>query len=116
MSIGKDVHCAWCRKPIDPGRYHSGAGELFCSDVCLLRFYKENLSNIVGHVISEEDIKRIEQSTGNKRRELLREIHLRMMGGVETSNLSKHLDSVSDDQGNFNKSDLEKWIEDNKED
>lgn len=81
------IKCAWCKKSINSGNYISGASQIFCSDVCLLRFYKEELPNLVGHVITDEDIQEIEQSTGEKRRELYEKISSRMMEGIDSSKI-----------------------------
>ena len=91
------MNCAWCKKSIQAGEHISGAGYDFCTDVCLLRFYKEELPNFVGHVITDEDIHEIERATGQKRKELYEKITLRMMDGVESSNFMQTIIKASDD-------------------
>jgi len=62
------MKCQTCKNKIDGG-YISAVGQVFCSDVCHLRFWKEEMPNLGGRWIDEEDIEKIRKLSGEERKE-----------------------------------------------
>lgn len=78
------MQCSYCKKEIS-GNSISFADRDFCSDVCQLRFYKEELPNLGGDMITDEEILELEQTSGDKRRDLYEWITLRNMERFDQS-------------------------------
>jgi hypothetical protein len=79
--------CAWCKKVINPDSFISFVDRGFCSDACQLRFYKEELPNMGGSAITDEDIKNVGLLSGDERRDLIEDIFNRTMEGLESGKI-----------------------------
>ena len=62
------MKCATCGKQIGNGRI-SAAGQDFCSDICHLRFWKEEIPNLGGRWITGENLKELKRLTGQARQD-----------------------------------------------
>ncbi len=60
-------NCATCRNKIT-GVHISAAGKDFCSDVCHLRFWKDEMPNLGGRLITDEDISNLDSLVGESRK------------------------------------------------
>lgn len=67
------MRCATCKKDI-VGDGISAARRDFCSDVCHLHFWKEEMPNLGGRWISDENIQKLEQLHGQQREEFYNKI------------------------------------------
>ena len=85
------MNCSWCKKSINKDEYISGGGGVFCSEVCLLRFYKDEFPNLGGDAITESDIRAIEQATGEERSRLHSAVMLKFMNRIGSSNFMQYL-------------------------
>ncbi len=81
------IKCAWCKKPINVKNYISFVGRWFCCNACQLRFYREELPNLGGNTITDEDIKNVELSNGDKLRDLIKDIFNRTTKGLESGKI-----------------------------
>lgn len=88
------MKCTYCKKEIADGPILF-AGYDFCSDVCQIRFYKEEMPNLGGEMITDEEIQELEQSSGEKRRDLYEKITLRNMGRFDQSKFMKWINEKS---------------------
>lgn len=61
------MKCATCGNNIGSTSV-SAAGKDFCSDVCHLRFWKDEMPNLGGRWITDEDIVKVEQLSGEDRK------------------------------------------------
>lgn len=68
------MNCATCGRKIKSDNRISAIQRDFCSDVCHLRFWKEELPNMGGQTITDQDIKKIEQLKGDERKDFYNEI------------------------------------------
>ena len=94
------MKCAYCKKEINENPI-SFADRDFCSDVCQLRFYKEELPNLGGDMIADEEIQELDQSSGDKRRDLYEKITLRNMERFDQSKFMKKLKEKSHNEWVF---------------
>ncbi len=62
------MKCDTCKKDIN-GNSILAAGKEFCSDVCHLRFLKDEMPNLGGSWISEEMIQELDKLSGTEREE-----------------------------------------------
>lgn len=88
------MNCAFCKKSIGSNSYISFANQEFCSDVCQLKFYKEEMPNLGGSAISDEDIVKVERSSGDERRQLIDNIFTRTMSALESG---KFMQAISNE-------------------
>ena len=68
------MQCATCGKQIESGGISALGGQDFCSDICHLRFWKEEMPNLGGRWISDEDMQKLEQLQGQEREEFYHKI------------------------------------------
>lgn len=68
------MQCATCYKNIF-GKSILAAGEEFCSDVCHLRFLKDEMPNLGGCWISDEMIKELNKQSGQEREDHYKNIN-----------------------------------------
>ncbi len=61
------MKCQTCNNEIK-GAYISAVRQVFCSDVCHLQFWREEMPNLGGRWIDEEDIKKISKLSGDERK------------------------------------------------
>lgn len=84
------MKCTYCKKEIiDSPILFSGYD--FYSDVCQLRFYKEEMPNLGGEFITDEEIKELEKATGKGRGDLYEKISLRNTERFNQSNFMKYI-------------------------
>ncbi len=67
------MDCENCGNKI-VGQSISAAQKDFCSDICHLKFWKEEMPNLGGHWIDNEDIQQLEKLTGQARKDKYNEI------------------------------------------
>lgn len=84
------MKCVYCKKEISDSPILF-AGHDFCSDVCQLRLYKEEMPNLGGEFITDEEIKELEQATGERRSDLYEKISLRNAERFNQSNFMKYI-------------------------
>ena len=60
------MNCAFCKKKI-MGNSISVTGRDFCSDICHLRFWKDEMPNLGGRWISDENLAELEYLNGQER-------------------------------------------------
>ena len=61
------MKCATCGKQIEDNGISALGGRDFCSDICHLRFWKDEMPNLGGRWIGDENLKELEQLTGQIR-------------------------------------------------
>lgn len=86
----RNMKCAYCKKEITENPILF-AGYDFCSDVCQLRFYKEEMPNLGGEFITDEEIKELEQAMDERRDDLYEKISLRNMERFNQSKFMSYL-------------------------
>ena len=94
------MKCAYCKKDINENSI-SFADRDFCSDVCHLRFYKEEMPNLGGDMITNEEIQELERSSKSNRRNLYEKITLRNMERFDQSKFMENLKAKSSSQWVF---------------
>lgn len=67
------MNCENCGNKI-VGQNISAAQKDFCSDICHLKFWKEEMPNLGGRWIEEEDIQKLKKLSGKEREEKYNEI------------------------------------------
>ena len=67
------MKCATCDKEIKDGSI-SAADRDFCSDICHLHFWKDEMPNLGWNFISDEILQKLEQLTGQNRKDQYNEI------------------------------------------
>ena len=77
-----EMICAQCKKEIT-GIMISAADHYFCSDVCHLRFWKEEMPNLGGRWISDEHIKKAEELEGQERRDFYNKIVMAIVNNFD---------------------------------
>ncbi len=92
------MKCDTCKK--DMGRESIlAAGHEFCSDICHLRFLKDEMPNLGGVWISEEMIQELNKLSGQERKDQYNEINKFMLDHMTDSPFfSKLKYSDSDDE------------------
>lgn len=90
------MNCAQCSKPIESSSYISFASRVFCSDVCQLRFHKDELPNLGGEAITDEDIKRLAEASGRERDELRQELFLKASKALEEGGIMQKIHKAAD--------------------
>lgn len=91
------MNCALCRKSINSKSYISFTNREFCSDICQLKFYKEEIPNLGGSAVTDEDIIKVEQSSGDERRELIEDIFNRTMNAFESGKFIQALKNKAEE-------------------
>ena len=94
------MKCAYCKKEIS-GNSISFAERDFCSDICQLKFYREEMPNLGGDMINDEEIRELERASGEKRQELYGQITLRNMERFDQSKFMKQLKDKSSNEWIF---------------
>lgn len=69
----KEHYCETCKRKIEDEVLLATKKE-FCSDVCYLRYWKEEMPNFGGRWITDENIKELEQLTGQARQDKYNQI------------------------------------------
>lgn len=93
------MYCANCKKEVIEN-YISAAGKEFCSDVCHLRFLKDEMPNLGGVWISEEMIQELDKLSGQERKDQYNEINKFILDHMIDSpffSKLKHSDSEDED-------------------
>ena len=62
------IVCQTCERETNMVRL-SAAGQYFCSDVCHLRFWKDNMPNLGGKWITDRNIAKVGSLEGEERKE-----------------------------------------------
>ena len=76
--------CQNCKNKIG-GSHISAVGQVFCSDVCHLRFWREEMPNLGGRWIDEEDIEKIEKLSGEDRKEAYNKLNRFILDNLDTT-------------------------------
>lgn len=84
------MNCATCKKEIN-GAPILAVDRSFCSDVCHLRFWKDELPNLGGRWISDEDIQRLQRLHGEEREEEYSRIVSFILNHLDSSPLMLNL-------------------------
>ncbi len=84
------MRCTTCGNEII-GYPISAARQYFCSDICHLRFWKDELPNLGGRWISEEDIKRVQKLGEPERKEEYYRISAFILNHLNSSTLMLRL-------------------------
>lgn len=93
------MHCAWCNNAINSKNYISFASRCFCSDVCQLRFHKQELPTIgCGDAITDDDINAIENASGEERKRLRQKLFLKTSKAFEESDFIEKLRKGAEDK------------------
>ena len=76
------MNCATCQRKII-GSSISAANRDFCSDICHLRFWKDEMPNLGGRWISDENLQKLEQLQGKEREGLYSKIVTSIMDNFD---------------------------------
>ncbi|MEK7578501.1 MAG: hypothetical protein AAB456_02175 [Patescibacteria group bacterium] len=68
------MECAACKNKITEGSI-SAVDRDFCSDICHLRFWKDEMPNLGGNFISDEMIEELDKLAGQERKDQYNEIN-----------------------------------------
>ena len=84
------MKCANCEKE---KAIISAAGKHFCSDVCHLRFWKEEMPNLGGQWIDEEDILMLDKLSGEPRKRAYDKLVMFILNNFENTSLMLRMKS-----------------------
>lgn len=80
----KEHYCETCKRKIENEVLLATKKE-FCSDICYLRYWKEEMPNFGGRWITDENIKEVEQLTGQARQDKYNQIVSFVLDNFDTN-------------------------------
>lgn len=80
------MKCATCKKEIEDSPI-SAADRYFCSDICHLRYWKEELPNLGGNWISDEMLEQFDKLKGQERSDQYAKINTFILDHMLDTNL-----------------------------
>lgn len=81
---GSGMECETCKTEITDGNI-SAAGKDFCSDICHLRFWKNEIPNLGGRLIDEEDIEKIGKLSGQERKDEYNKLVMFVLNSLDST-------------------------------